>query len=308
MRTLLLINAILLSTLLTATACQQKPRQHAADVVVTGQDTASNVASIHTDSDSLRLPRVTDPELKAELQKDLKRIVAEHAAADRSDEIQSMIVDLRALFRVLSITARALDKNSDFTSEINSSLQRYRQAETRVKDDGGRIMNALTGVYDMYAILAKMRFIGRADQQQQIQGIHNAAVAMFKPDIQAVSAAAVIAKSIYMLSTMVMRDIDSEGLYLEAFEQIEERYRQGNQVSTMDEDRYINGVFRTFEVSQLWALWMNPKKRPEISAMSAQISGKSARAENVGEQMSVATEYLYRISLHIAAETVSVIL
>ncbi|MCZ7555654.1 MAG: hypothetical protein M5R41_04535 [Bacteroidia bacterium] len=292
-------------TLLSATACEREagtkdsPAQPAAEGRMEGRDAVD---------DSVHVPRVADPKLKAELQRELKQIMAVRNAADRPDEIQSMIVDLQALFKVLTVTARAFDKQGQFTKEIQAEMGRFRNSDETVKDDAGRIMNGLTGVYNMYAILAKMRFVGREEQQRQIQGIHNATVSMFKPDIQAVRAAAAIAKSVYMLCTMIMRDIDSEGLYIEAFEQIEDRYKEGNKVSSMDEDRYINGVFRTFEVSQLWALWMNPAERSKISGLSGEIAGKSARAESVGEQMSVATEYLYRISLHIAAETVSLTL
>jgi hypothetical protein len=291
--------------LLSATACGRETGETEHPAHIAKDNPAQTVEA--TD-DSVRVPRVADPKLKADLQKELKQIIAGRNAAQRPDEIQSMIVDLKALFHVLTVTARAFDKQGDFTNEIQAETGRFRKSDASVTDDAGRIMNGLTGVYNMYAILAKMRFVGREEQQQQIQGIHNATAAMFKPDIQAVRAAAAIARSVYMLCTMIMRDIDSEGLYIEAFEQIEDRYKEGNKVSGMDEDRYINGVFRTFEVSQLWALWMNPAERSKISGLTGEIAAKSARAESVGVQMSVATEYLYRISLHIAAETVSLTL
>jgi hypothetical protein len=301
------VYSLLLSCImfLSATACERENGK--ADTPVRTAE-ASTAQTVEAADDSVNVPRVEDPKLKAQLQKELKQIMGMRDAAQRPDEIQSMIVDLQALFNVLTVTARAFDKQGDFAKEIRAERDRFRNSNANVKDDAGRIMNGLTGVYNMYAILAKMRFVGRAEQQQQIQGIHNATAAMFKPDIQAVRAAAAIAKSVYMLCTMIMRDIDSEGLYIEAFEQIEDRYKEGNKVSGMDEDRYINGVFRTFEVSQLWALWMNPAERNKISNLSGEIAAKSARAESVGVQMSVATEYLYRISLHIAAETVSLTL
>lgn len=303
----LLTLSLLCTTLLSATACDKHVTADKDKSTAVEQSSMATARAASAD-DSIRVPQVTDPKLKAELQKELKQIIAARSAAKRPDEIQSMIADLQSLFKVLTVTARALDKSGGFSKEIQNEISRFRSSDQRVKDDAGRIMNGLTGVYGMYAILAKMRFVGRAEQQQQIQGIHNATAAMFKPDIQAVRAAAAIAKSIYMLSMMVMRDIDSEGLYIEAFEQIDARYQDGNKVSEMDEDRYINGVFRTFEVSQLWALWMNPTQRAKISDLTGEIASKSSQAGSVGEQMSVATEYLYRISLHIAAETVSLTL
>ena len=307
MRTIFTLSLLFL-TMLSAAACRNidPAAEGTADMRQTAVDDSATLK--RAAADSSRLPRVPNPKLQEALRKELSEIDAKRDAAKRPDEIQSLIVDLNALFKVLTVTARALDKPGDFSKDIQSEIERFRQSNSRVKDDAGRIMNGLTSVYDMYAILAKMRFLGREESQSLIQNVHNATVSMFKPDIQAVSAAAVIAKSCYLLTTMVMRDIDSEGLYIEAFDQIEARYKEGNRVSSMDEDRYSNGIFRTFEVSQRWAVWMNPSNRTAISKLSNEISTKSSSAENVGQQMSIATDYLYRISLQIATETVTLTL
>ncbi|HOJ02996.1 MAG TPA: hypothetical protein PK916_03235 [Bacteroidota bacterium] len=308
-RSLLLLIVLFLS----GTACGGDRGDNAAQGDTPTAETRDKNTALLPPDDSVATPAagrvaIKDSVLRNELLARLDRIERDRRAAQKADAVETMVVDLDALFEVLTVTARALDTQKDFRDQIDSEVKRFHGSVGSASSTPVRLMNAMSGVYAMYALLAKMRFVGRGAMQDQIQSIHDATVKVLKPDSKPVHTAAVIATSAYRLSRMIIQDIDSKGLYSKAFDSIEERYAQGNNVAKQDEDRYINGVFRTFEVSQLWALTINPAKRSTIKDISSGITSASEEAENVGEQMMVATEYLYKISHFIAGETVTLTL
>jgi hypothetical protein len=249
-----------------------------------------------------------DPELKQHLLAELEDIRRENGAGDRSSEIQTLITELSALTRVLGVTARTLDRDGSFRADIESELRKFSQTAERETGDARRIMNAMTGVYTMYALLAKMRFVGNTDRQQEIQEIHDETIAAMRGDTPAVKAAAAIADACYLLSSMIIRDIDSEHRYDKAFEQIDHQYEQGASVAEKQEDTFINGMFRTFEVSQLWLLSINPKATAVITDLNGGVQEDSANATNLGMQMGIAAKYLFQISYLIASDTVQLTL
>jgi len=267
--------------------------------------TDSVVASTHADTASYY---IADPELKQVLRKELFEIQRRRDADDRSEGLEGMIVDLQALFHTLTVTARALDRSKMFTNDIETEISRFNSANHSSAEESSRMLNGLRGTYSMYAMLAKMRFLGRDDAQRRIQEIHDSAVEDFGPESKPMQTAAAAAHAYYMLMRLIMRDVDTDRIYDEAFQQIDQRYREGKEVARTDEDRYINGMYRVFEISQLWAISLSPSLMNEVSEMSSLLAHNIADAANVGEQLVWATEFLYRISLRIAEETITLIL
>lgn len=249
-----------------------------------------------------------NPELKLKLLTELESIRNFNLKGDRSSEIQTLITELSSLCRTLAVTAYALNRGGAFTGEIDSDLEKFNSADRSRSDDAGKIMNGMSGVYGMYALLAKMKFVGQKEKQAEIQTIHDQTIETLKPDAPAVEAAAAISDACYELSTMIIRDIDTEKRYEKAFEQIDRQYQQGVRVAKKQEDFFINGMFRTFEVSQLWLLSINSGASEKISELNDGVSSESAEATNVGMQMGIAVQYLFLISYLIAQDTVNLTL
>lgn len=249
-----------------------------------------------------------DPVLKDSLQEKLAEIIRWRKTAPRDEPLERMITELYALFNTLTVTAAALDREERFRSEIRKEIAQFNSTNIEQDDDAGSIMNGMTGVYSMYALLAKMKFYGQEEQQAVIQEINDETAATFKPDIPVVKAAAAIADACYTLTLMIMDNIDSEDRFDEAFTQIERQYTHGRQVAKREEDHFINGIFRTFEISQIWALSLNPDRRDDVSKMNQGVSDESAEAEKVGTQMAIAVKYLFLISFTIAEDTVELTL
>jgi|GEM_PF-1892309 len=249
-----------------------------------------------------------NPTLKDSLQEKLADIIRWRKTAPRDEPLERMTTELYALFNTLTVTATALDRDGRFRSDIRREITQFNATNMENDDDAGRIMNGMTGVYSMYALLAKMKFYGNEEQQAVIQEINDETAATFKPDIPVVEAAAAIADACYTLTLMIMDDIDSENRFDKAFTQIERQYTHGKQVAKRREDHFINGMFRTFEISQIWALSLNPERRDDVSQMNQGVSDESAEAEKVGTQMAIAVKYLFLISFTIAEDTVELTL
>lgn len=249
-----------------------------------------------------------DPERKRQLLERLEDIRRRNEAGTRGSEVQTLITELSSLARVLGVTARVLDRDGAFASAIDEELDRFEKGMRTREDEAGRVLNGMTGVYGMYAMLAKMRFVGSAEKQAEIQDIHDRTVTALRGDSPVVETSAAIADACYELSAMIIRDIDSEGRYQKAFTQIERQYEQGVRVANKREDVFINGMFRTYEVSQLWLLSINPKATDLITELNAGVSEDSGNATNVGMQMGIAAKYLFMISFLIAQATVNTLL
>lgn len=249
-----------------------------------------------------------DPDRKRALQAELLDIAQSRKANESDEPIATMINELTSLFRSLSVTARALDRDGQFREEIQAEIARFRSTDTQRPDEAAKIMNGMSGVYQMYALLAKMKFLGQPEKQKEIQEINDITVKNLRPGAPAVEAAAAIADACYNLTTMIMQEIDSENRFEAAFTHIDRQYKQGIQVAKKEEDHYINGMFRTFEISQLWALSLNPEREEDVSKMNQGVSDESGQAETVGEQMGIATRYLFFISYVIAEDTVELTL
>ena len=249
-----------------------------------------------------------DPDKKAILIKELREIKKFHDSGPEEDDAKIMIHAATSLMRTLAVTAKALDKDEVFRQDIDREIQRFEKENLQRDDLAGKIMNGMVGIYSMYSTLGKMKFLGSPEGQEKIQSIHDSTVAKFHPDIQAIEGAARVAESCYKLSKLIMQEIDSEDLYSEAFLQIQSQFEKGLDVAMTPEDRYVNGMFRTFEVSQLWELFLDPPKRDNISDLNTSLQSMISGSDKIGTHMAIATEFLYRISYMIAVSTVQLTL
>ncbi len=249
-----------------------------------------------------------DPDKKEILIEELRAIKRFRDSGPEENDAKIMIHAATSLMKTLAVTARALDKDEVFQQDIDLEIQRFEKENLSQDDLAGSIMNGMVGIYSMYSTLGKMKFLGNPEGQAKIQSIHDSTVAKFHPDIQAIEGAARVAESCYKLCTLIMEEIDSEDLYTETFAQIQLQYERGLDVAVTPEDRYINGMFRTFEVSQLWGLFMDPPKRQDISDLNTSLQKMVSGSEKIGTHMAIATEFLYRISYMIAVSTVQLTL
>jgi len=236
----------------------------------------------------------------------LDRVAVAFNKSGKDDAPDLLIRSEYSACKSLSVIAAALDKTSSFQNEIKEETNRLIIEDSTRVGKAGKITNGMLGLYGYYSILYRMRFIDNEEMMQNLSAMNTKVVQKIKPDIAAIEAVSIMAQTIYLFTTAIMKNIDTEGLYVDAFTQIEKQYKEGDETAQTDEDRFLNGVYRTFEVSQLWALFLAPESRNEISDLNKDLYKRNANVTDIGMQMAVAMEYLYRINDLIARKTLEV--
>ncbi len=248
-------------------------------------------------------------ELPVAVKKDLERSLLEarkrFSTAPNATDAQQLTQGLYGCFHTLTVIVKAIDHSGDFTKALNEEIERFAKEDSTRSGDAGKIVNGMSGVYAMYSLLYKMRFHTEAERMNVLEEYHSEVVASMHPKIPAVDAVAAMAKACYLLSIDIMENIDKEKLYSDAFAQIDQQYQAGKATAKISEDHFLNGMYRTFEVSQLWALFVNPKSRQKISEINKGFHSTSAGLDNIGGQMAAAAHSLFQILELIAQSTIN---
>lgn len=252
---------------------------------------------------------VPAPELKAALTARLADIRRAHDRSPGEGELTVLIHCGKALVRTLAVTAEALDRDRRFAAEIERATRRLAEEDARRSDDPGRVLNTMTGMYEMYDILARMRFHDDSAAMTRIGDLQRRTMRALAGEKGAMNGGARMAAASYELTGMIMRQIDTEKLFAEAFARVQNTYRQGEKLAKTPEDRFLNGVYRTYEISQLWLLALDPGQKEAIGKMNDAFRDAAGQtAENLGMQLTASVEFLYRISFLIADRTVQITL
>lgn len=260
-------------------------------------------------ADSTALRAAAEQARRDSLRIDLSTEVADAAAAigriDRSDVSEHLISSEQAAFAALAVTARALDNTGMYGAEIVAEQRRLEEESAAAAGKARRITNGMVSLYTLYGIVYKMRFNDDDERMRVLEEMNTRVVGSLKTAKVAIEPVALMAESMYMLVRDIMRTIDRDSLYREAFLTIEGQYQSGREAAETEEERYISGMYRIFEISQLWALFIDPTLRERLSALNKELAGHVTSTLEVGEQMAWATEYVARINEMIARATIT---
>jgi hypothetical protein len=122
---------------------------------------------------------------------------------------------------------------------------------------------------------------------------------------QGIAVIAIVANDVFYFCRSMLEDMDSEQIFSGHLEQIDQVYQQGAGAAESDEDRFLNGIYRSFEVCQVWALMLDPSKKTALSDLNRQLVARTQRRDGVGHQMATGMEFLYKVSDYIARTTIS---
>jgi hypothetical protein len=252
-----------------------------------------------TTADSIRT-RKSFEEKSTKLKTALDRVMASMESSAGMEDADRLIHAEYSYFKSLSVIARSLDVDDQFRGEINEEEKRLAREDSTRAGQAGRITNGMLGIYSMYGIVYRMHFGYDEAKMKILDDINRSVIAKMRPKIPAIEAVAVMSASVFKMSLAIMRDIDRDSLYAASFELIEQQNEEGNTAAETDEDRFLNGLYRTFEVSQLWALSLDPSKRVEISELNKKLAAETQKSGSIARQMAVAMEHLYKIHDFIA--------
>lgn len=227
------------------------------------------------------------------------------AAITRDDVSEHLIAAERAAFEALVVTARALDNTGMYGDEVLAERQKLHAADSLRSTNARRITDGVVSLYTLYGIVYKMRFNDDDERMRRLDEMNTRVITSLKTSTVAIEPVALMAESMYLLVRDIMRTIDRDSLYAEAFLTIEEQFEAGRRAAETEEERYLSGMYRVFEISQLWALFIDPSAREKISALNKELAAHVTSTLDAGPQMAFATEYVARINAMIAQATIT---
>lgn len=209
-----------------------------------------------------------------------------------------------ATFKALAALARAWDPKGEFSAMIDAEERNFIREDSTRKGKAGKILNGTLGMHAMYKILYSMRYAGNEARMHAVDSMDAAITRKMQSGAQGIAIVAVAANNVYGMVRAIIEDMDREQFFAGHLEQVGQVYAEGAGSAQTDEDRFLNGLYRTFEVSQVWALMLEPKQRTALSEMNRQLIGRTRQREGVGNQMASGMEFLYTITAYITRTTI----
>lgn len=240
------------------------------------------------------------------MRKELDRIRAEFNKNRKKDAPKRLISAEYSAFRTLAAIVRMLDKSKSFTADIDAEVRNFETEDRERPADAGKIANGMSGMYSMYGLLYRMRFENDPDRLRTLEQMNDSVIARFAPGRPAIDALAVISENMYRIAKDMLRNIDLREAYTAEFNAVEEQYINGVGRAESPEDRFLNGIYRTFELSQIWAMFLEPTTRKEIVELNREMIKDNEKITTIESQLALGMEYLYRILDVVARQTVDV--
>lgn len=263
------------------------------------QNAGSGAADTLAAADSVRSRQRMEEKHRA-LAATLDTIAASARAAGDGEEIDRLILATYNCSRTLTTIVRTMDRNDLYADDIREEERRFAREDSTRAGKSGKILNGMLGVYSTYALISRMRFSGDPAHLAALEAIEKRVVATMRPDIPAIEALAAMANGVYHMSRDLVWSFSGDSSLAEGFDVIDENFRNGEQAAESDEDRFLNAIYRSFEVCQLWALLLNPAQRQEISTLSRDMFTEVKKADTIERQMTVSMDYYQRIHALIA--------
>lgn len=251
--------------------------------------------------DSLQI--LSSVEQKQRLNKILNQITLAYKKHKSKDANERIITAEFGTFKLLVIVGRAMDRAGKFGIEINEHERQFNLMDQKSSDPAKKIVNGFTAIYSMYSTLASMyaQNMKKKDSLLKvIEDIQSGVRDKMHSKISAMEIVAHASMASYRLVDLALREADTSEVLNEAFESIHSTFLEGDRVAMTDEDRFLNGVFRVFELSQLWAYAVDPYAKDDINKLQTDIVIQSRAAQQIDEQIAIALEHLYSIT-HIIA-------
>lgn len=203
-----------------------------------------------------------------------------------------------AMFRAMSNMALVLDRQHIYHAEVKKEQQLLLSRAGQRAEPQKQLLSSITGIYTMYNVVYKLAFVEDTVKIGELVAIHDSIVHSIQGSMQLFQALNTFSKSIYSMSRSVVQAVDSTGHLAGAIVQYDKLYEDGEKIALDEEDRFLNSVYRTFHMHELWAIYSAPPDQRKASLMSTSLftDTRAKSVESKVEQIVIAMEYLYRIT------------
>lgn len=210
-----------------------------------------------------------------------------------------------ATTKVLATLARAWDLDGSWKQIIDGKEQEFIREDATRAGRSGKIVNGMLGVHDMFQTMYGMRYANRADRMLTLDTMSNTIQRLMKERADGATLLGQLADDCFHLSKAVFLDLDKDSVFAGHIDQVDQVYAEGRGAAETGEDLFLNGMYRTFEVCQVWAFSLDVTKRNQVKQIYSSMISRTSAREGIGHQMATAMEHFYRIVDYIAATIIA---
>ncbi len=245
---------------------------------------------------------ISAEEQRWRLSAEMNQITLSYGKTNATEPTDRIVKAEYGIFRLLTVAGRVLDKQGLFLEEIDEHARQFNEGDKKSNRIPNKIVNGVTAVYTMYGTLASMYALDPSKEQvrQELGAIRAQVQSRMHAKIAAMEITATMAMASYKMLHIMLREADAEHVLTESLEGVQKAYAEGDRLAQTDEDRFLNGVFRTFELSQIWAFVVDPVAKEDIQKVLNDVIMKSQKADKIDEQIAIAAEHLYDMT-HLVA-------
>ncbi|NOY05275.1 MAG: hypothetical protein GXO82_01360 [Chlorobi bacterium] len=235
-----------------------------------------------------------------EFNRELKRISRDFKSKQPDSTFEKIAFTENLTFRNLVLIGKAIDKTGLFYPAIARYQHIWKKTNKERPDIASRMLNGYLGIYNMLHSISRMYASHDKKALASISALHDTVRNNIGSDIAAITTMAVMAETGYKYLALALDQADTAGTFDEALAKVKKNFKEGRAVSVSDEDRLLNGIYRTFELCTLWAVAVDPDATAEVRKLTGSISSQSRAAEDVAASLLVAVNHLYKITHMIA--------
>ncbi len=250
-----------------------------------------DTSQVHLGTRGVRFDRKIKAELTA-IKKTFER------GRKTSDFERRLINAQYATFRTLTTLALILDRKDVYRSDILREQDMVLSKTNLKADNQKQLLNGITGMYTMYNVIYKMAFATDTVRISELVSIHDSIVHSIHASMPLFQALNTFSRSVYSMSRSVVQAVDTTGHLAGAIVKYDKMYEDGEKIARDEEDRFLNSIYRTFHMHELWAIYSAPADQRKASVMSSALfeATQDDKVKSKVEQIIIAMEYLYRIT------------
>jgi hypothetical protein len=222
------------------------------------------------------------------VQKNLKR-------APREDAFGHLARYSEAAFTAVSCLAVCFDAKGIYEEDIQDELASFRKQlgnkDALIKD---RLKNSLFGIYGLNAILYKIRFHEDTARINDLLKQHEVTLKCLKSDNSLFSFLHYLGNGAFNYLYATLYTLDSSKDFRSDLANNVFQYTHGEQVARNEDDRFLNDVYRLYELMRLWGVLQGGKTAEQFKDLQAEQKKRIDALDNPRMQIAVGMEYYYK--------------
>jgi hypothetical protein len=244
---------------------------------------------------------------KSALLADLNGIASTYRRADTRTSTHRLLEAERAAFQTLVVIVRCLDRTDMLERQLLDARDAFDYDYFSSGNDGARIAKGMAGIADLFSTMYRMHFENDTARMSALTAMNDSVRIRLRSGQPAIDALGTMSNNMYLQLRDLLRDIDTLKSYEQEFATVDDQYYSGVDRIEKPEDRFLNGIYRTYELCQLWIRFMDAGAQKDIAELNRKQLAENEKIDTIDAQLASAVTFLYRILDLVARETVKLL-